>query len=154
MVDEKQSGIIGDFMSGVGVDHRGRNINTVHELNDVEVEQTHDFIQWLFPLDESSNAVPSAPVLSQADIEVIRSNVIAQSNMKHSATWFLGFLARNDQWRTRYNHNHLRITRALKSLRLLTGDNDADEFKTAIFELLGDDLHLIDSKAVEFWKGA
>ena len=64
------------------------------------------------------------------------------------------FWMNNDYWIKRYNHNHLRITRMLKSLRLLTGDNEADEFKAAIFELLGDDLHLIDSKTVEFWKGA
>jgi hypothetical protein len=42
----------------------------------------------------------------------------------------------------------------VKSLRLLTDDKEADEFKAAIFDLLGDDLDLINRRAVEFWKGA
>ena len=119
-----------------------------------EAEQTHDFIQWLFPLDEDSRAVSGAPVLNQTDIQLIHTNSDAQANIRRSAAWFLGFLERNDHWRTKYNHNHLRITRVVKSLRLLTDDKEADEFKAAIFDLLGDDLDLIDRKAVEFWEEA
>ena len=111
-------------------------------------------IQWLFPLDEVSRSVSGAPVLSQTDIQLIHINSDAQANIRRSAAWFLGFLERNDQWRTKYNHNHLRITRMVKSLRLLTDDKEADEFKAAVFDLLGDDLDLIDRKAVEFWEEA
>ena len=42
----------------------------------------------------------------------------------------------------------------VKSLRLLTDDKEANAFKAAIFNLLGDDLDLIDRKAVEFWEEA
>ena len=42
----------------------------------------------------------------------------------------------------------------VKSLRLLTDDKEADEFKASVFDILSDDLDLIDRKAVEFWEEA
>ena len=153
-IDPDQTSILRDFLEGIGIDHRGRRLDDVLSFDDIKAEQTHDFIQWLFPLDEVSRSVSGAPVLSQTDIQLIHINSDAQANIRRSAAWFLGFLERNDQWRTKYNHNHLRITRVVKSLRLLTGDKEADAFKAAIFDLLGRDLDLIDRKAVEFWEKA
>jgi hypothetical protein len=152
--DPDQTSILRDFLEGIGIDHRGRRLDDVLSFDDIKAEQTHDFIQWLFPLDEISRAISGAPILSQTDIQLIHTNSVAQTNIRRSAAWFLGFLERSNQWRTKYNHNHLRITRVIKSLRLLTDDKKADEFKAAIFDLLGDDLDLIDRKAVEFWEGA
>ena len=153
-VDQDKTSILRDFLEGIGIDHRGRRLDDVLAFDDIKAEQTHDFIQWLFPLDEVSRSVSGAPVLSQADIQLIHTNSDAQANIRRSAVWFLGFLERSDHWRTKYNHNHLRITRVVKSLRLLTDDKEADEFKAAIFDLLADDLDLIDRRAVEFWEGA
>ena len=153
-VDPDQTSILCDLLEGIGIDHRGRRIDDVLSFDDIKAEQTHDFIQWLFPLDEVSRAVSGAPILGQTDIQLIHTNSDAQANIKRSAAWFLGFLERSNRWRTKYNHNHLRITKVVKSLRLLTDDKEADEFKAAIFDLLGDDLDLIDRRAVEFWKEA
>ena len=153
-VDQDQTSILRDFLEGIGIDHRGRRLDDVLSFDDIKAEQTHDFIQWLFPLDEISRSVSGAPVLSQTDIQLIHTNSDAQANIRRSAVWFFGFLERSDHWRTKYNHNHLRITRVVKSLRLLTDDKEADEFKAAVFDLLGDDLDLIDRRAVKFWEGA
>ena len=152
-VDHYQTSILCDFLEGIGIDHKGRRLDDVLSFDDIMAEQTHDFIQWLFPLDEISRAVSGAPVLSQSDIQLIHTNSDAQANIRRSASWFLGFLERSNHWRTKYNHNHLRITRVVKSLRLLIDDKEADEFKASVFDLLGDDLHLIDDNAVEFWEG-
>ena len=154
LFDPDQTSILCDFLEGIGIDHRGRRLDDVLSFDDIKAEQTHDFIQWLFPLDEVSRSVSGAPVLNQTDIQLIHINSDAQANIRRLAAWFLGFLERNDQWRTKYNHNHLRITRVVKSLRLLTDDKEADEFKAAIFDLLGDDLDLIDRRAVKFWEEA
>ena len=64
------------------------------------------------------------------------------------------FLERNDHWITSYDHNHLRITRAIKSLRLLTSDLVADGFRDKVTELAGDNLTLVDQKARDFWASA
>jgi len=121
---------------------------------DHQAEATHDYIQWFFPLDEPSRSVNGAPVLTELDIEEIKESILVQGNLAKSARWFLGFLERNDHWIKKYNHNHLRITRVIKSLRLLASDKAADEFKNIVFEYLGDDLNLIDPKARSFWNSA
>ena len=95
-----------------------------------------------------------APVLSDFDIDEIRENQLAIGNLKKSARWFLGFLERNDHWITNYDHNHLRITRVIKSLRLLASDEAADEFRDKVIALAGDKLNLVDQEARDFWASA
>ena len=113
-----QMEIVG-FLEGKTPDHRGRMLAVIMQQTDHQAETTHDYIQWLFPLDEPSRSVMGAPVLNELDIEDIRHSELAQQNLVKSASWFLGFLERNDHWITKYDHNHLRITRVIKSLRLL-----------------------------------
>ena len=148
-----QMEIVG-FIEGKTPDHRGRILAIVLQQTDHQAETTHDYIQWLFPLDEPSRSVMSAPVINELDIEDIRHSELAQQNLVKSAGWFLGFLERNDHWITRYDHNHLRITRAIKSLRLLTSDQAADEFRDKVIALAGNNLNLVDQKARDFWASA
>jgi hypothetical protein len=142
------------FLEGKTPDHRGRVLAMLLQQTDHQAETTHDFIQWLFPLDEPSRSVMSTPVLNELDIEEIRQSELAQQNLVKSASWFLGFLERNDHWITKYDHNHLRITRVIKSLRLLTSDEAADEFRDKMLSLIGDELVLVDQKARRFWASA
>ena len=142
------------FLEGKAPDHRGRILAMLLQQTDHQAETTHDYIQWLFPLDEPSRSVNGAPVLTELEIDQIRQSSLAQANLAKSARWFLGFLERNDHWIIKYNHNQLRITRVIKSLRLLASDKAADEFKNIVFEYLGDDLNLIDPKARSFWNSA
>ena len=142
------------FLEGKTPDRRGRILAMLLQQTDHQAETTHDYIQWLFPLDEPSRSVNGVPVLTELEIDEIRQSTLAQANLAKSARWFLGFLERNDHWIIKYNHNHLRITRVIKSLRLLASDKAADEFKNIVFEYLGDDLNLIDPKARSFWNSA
>ena len=108
----------------------------------------------MFPLDEPSQAVSGAPVLDDFDIDEIRENQVVAENLEESVRWFLGFLERNDHWITEYDHNHLRITRVIKSLRLLASDEAADEFRDKVIALAGDNLNLVDEEARDFWNSA
>ena len=148
-----QMEIVG-FLEGKTPDHRGRILAMILQQTDHQAETTHDYIQWLFPLDEPSRSVMSAPVLNELDIEDIRQSNLAQQNLVKSASWFLGFLERNDHWITRYDHNHLRITRVIKSLRLLASDEAADGFKNKMVGLLADRHQSIDEKARQIWANA
>ena len=147
------SDIIG-FLECKTPDHRGRMLSILWKQTDDEAESTHDYIQWMFPLDEPSQALNSAPVLNDFDIDEIRESKLAVKNLEKSAYWFLGFLKKNNHWLTKYDHNHLRITRVIKSLRLLTSDFIADMFRDKVIELAGEDLHLVDQKARAFWASA
>ena len=142
------------FLEGKTPDHRGRILAMLLQQTDHQAETTHDYIQWLFPLDEPSRSVNGAPVLNELEIDEIKRSSLAQANLAKSARWFRGFLKRNDHWITRYNHNHLRITRVIKSLRVLASDEAADEFRDKVLALAGDNLNLVDDKARRFWLSA
>ena len=142
------------FLEGKTPDHRGRILAMLLQQTDHQAETTHDYIQWLFPLDEPSRSVNGAPVLTELDIDEIRQSSLAQANLDKSARWFVGFLERNDHWISKYNHNHLRITRVIKSLRLLASDEAADEFRDKVLALAGHNLNLVDQKARRFWASA
>ena len=139
------------FLEGKIPYRRGRILAMLLQQTDHQAETNHDYIQWLFPLDEPSRSVNGAPVLTELDIDEIRQSSLAQANLGESARWFLGFLQRNNHWITKYNHNHLRITRVIRSLRLLASDEVADEFRDKVLAVVGDNLNLVDQKARGFW---
>ena len=142
------------FLEGKTPDHRGRMLSMLWNQTDDDAENTHDYIQWMFPLNEPSRSVNGAPVLKTLDIDEIKESIRAQANLAKSASWFLGFLERSDHWITKYNHNHLRITRVIKSLRLLANEKAADEFRDKVLGYLGDEVNLIDAEARSFWNSA
>lgn len=96
-----------------------------------QLEASHNYIQWLFPLKEPSNFNPDAPILTDEDIEAFKSNAALKHHLGKSVKVFLKFLGlkidyflveKEDNWKEREflwkipNHNWLRITRVLKSL--------------------------------------
>ena len=142
------------FLGGIGPDSHGRLLNDIWAFSDAEIERTHNFIQWLFPLAEASLSVPGSPTLTSDEIATLRLSVAAKTSIVESADWYTAFLSRNSHWKAKYDHNHLRITRAIKALRLLVSDDEANRFRDGVFALLGDDLAVIDKKAKTFWNAA
>lgn len=125
-----------DFYRGEVDDTEGRLLRDIWGWGDDELELVHDFIQWLFPLPEPSRFNPDAPLLTPEDIATFRSDAKLRLNLRQSFARILTFLglrqeengevAEGDNFATRTadlwdapNHNWLRITRILRSLRLL-----------------------------------
>ena len=142
------------FLEGVIPDGRGRTLSIIMAFDDQAIESTHDFIQWIFPLDEPSRSHPGAPVLDLFEIEEIKSSDVALENLMQSADWYFGFLQRHDHWIRQYDHNHLRISRAIKSLRLLVSDEVADRYRAAILDFLGGSISAISVRSREHWLNA
>jgi len=116
---------ITDFLTGRGTDNAGRTIDDVLAMTDEQLETVHDYIQWLFPLREPSRHVPDSPVLTAEDIILIRKDQMAQTHL-NQATWRMKMFYRGTtHWYAPGDHNHQRITRILRSLRLLTSDTRA-----------------------------
>jgi hypothetical protein len=128
------------FFTG-GVDDDGRSFDQILGWEDARLEAVHDYIQWIFPLPERSGANPWAPVLDAATIASIRGDAEMQARL-HSAFLrmlaFYGFALEADavvegprfaaasrNWLQGGNHNHLRLTRMLRSLRVLGLERDA-----------------------------
>lgn len=142
------------FLEKRGVDYEGRMLEEVWSFNDIQIESTHDFIQWVFPLPKESSGQLSLPVVTTAGLERISASPEASANLRASEEWFLGFLSRSTVWLTNYNHNHLRITRMIKSSRLIEGtERSASLFQQVVF-LAGQDADLIGTKAIGFWTDA
>ena len=120
------------FLQGEGVDGAGRTLFEVLAFDDATLERTHDFIQWLFPLAEPSAAVPGAPVLDDAGVTAIRESTLAQCALAAATDRMDRFYRTTDPWLRPHDHNHLRITRIIRSLRLLSGDAAADAFRDAV----------------------
>ena len=165
------------FYAGNKPDDRGRFLRAIRQWPDDKLEQSHDYIQWLFPLAEQSGFNAEAPILDAKTIREFRSRPELLRNVQTSFRRMLAFYGmeiqeagelrvtraasfteRSENWLTPSNHNHLRITRILKSLRLLGLEAEA----IAFFDYLADIYRLESAKATPriseetftFWQAA
>ena len=139
------------FLEGSGTDSSSRRLADIWRFDDDEIDTTHDFIQWMFPLSEASGSNFNAPVLLASEIDEIRSSMLCQQNLAASAAWILSFFQRTELIFQYTNHNHLRVTRIVKSLRLLHSDQAADQFKQALLVLIETRRARINPITVAFW---
>lgn len=130
-----------DFYHGESTDTEGRRFADILAWSDDELEEVHDFIQWLFPLPAPSRFNPDAPLLTESDIAAFGKSPDLKANLKKAFDRFLSFLgltrsgdaiveaahfARRvpEVWNVP-NHNWLRISRVLASMTLLGLRDDA-----------------------------
>jgi len=106
-----------NFLKGLDTDTKGRKLEQIIAWSDAELEESHDTIQWLFPLNASSAYNIAAPVLTDADIVIMKTDVAVQAGILKAYDRFTKFY-NNPQWLTPHNHNYLRLTRILKCLGL------------------------------------
>ena len=93
-------------------------------------------------------------MLARDDNSAIQDSEVTQDNICQPANWYAGFLERNDFWRKPYDHNHLKIRRVIRSLRLLVDEDEADAFRIEVCDLLGEKLSSIPAKTREFFDAA
>ena len=135
-------------------DFLGRNLQDIWDFSDEEIEQTHDFVQLVFPTNKPSMAASHGFYLdSETLIERIKNNPEARKNIVTSANWFLSFLERNTYWNQKYDHNQLRITRVIETLRLLVSNEEADKFYRSVLKLIEED-NKVNLNTLVFWKNA
>lgn len=118
-------------------DARGRTLADILTWDHDRLEARHDFIQYLFPLRVPSGVVPSAPLVTDETAAAFASNPALRANLVRALDLMLDFYGlrydeptgridraphftdRSRVWLTPRNHNFLRLTRILTSLRLL-----------------------------------
>jgi hypothetical protein len=165
-----------DFYAGGTPDHRGRYSSEILKWSDDELERVHDYIQWLFPLPERSGFNANAPVLDRQTNQEFRSRPDLQRNMRASFLRMLAFyglevvescpptvrralsFADHADWLTASNHNHLRITRILKSMRTLGLETEATAFFNCLVDIYSEesakDFPGISDETFHFWRSA
>jgi hypothetical protein len=161
------------FYEGSAPDDRGRFLPDVLRFDDNDLERVHDFIQWLFPLPERSGANPSAPILDDAAIDAFHRRPELRAALRRSfdrMLAFYGFAWSGDRivpsqnfsarsgWLTPSNHNHLRLTRILRSLTILGERGTARALFDALAKIYNEERRTrrnrISEASYRFWTEA
>jgi hypothetical protein len=163
------------FYGSGGTDHAGRTLEEILAWDDWHLEEVHDYIQWLFPLEELSRANPNAPLLTLEDIASFRESPERRQALRQAFIRILAFygfeaigsggatlIRQSPDWRTRSanwlkpsNHNHLRLTRIMKSLSLLGLDGEARALSFVLLDLAADPKSRAFSRTtIRHWQGA
>jgi hypothetical protein len=151
---ETTMGPLHAFLAGIGPDSRGRYATDVLAFSDEQLEAVHDYVQWLFPLPTRSAAQPDAPVLTESEIRAIRADPAAADTLRHATERMLRFYGSTRWWLAWQDHNHLRITRIVRSLKLLVGAAAAQRFHRAILDMHDSAGAPINPRSLQFWSEA
>jgi opioid growth factor receptor-like protein len=168
-----ESRLVG-FYRGDGTDSEGRRFDEVLSWNDQLLEGVHDYIQWLFPLDEPSAFNSDAPLVTAADRAAFASNPTLAQNLRRALSRMLAFygfqLVETDTaisveraptwasqsriWLHPHNHNFLRQTRIVKSLTLLGQSELARAFGDVLVKEFERAPAVIGRTTAGYWKDA
>jgi len=158
-----------EFLRGHQADHQGRFLDDILALDDFWLEHTHDYIQWLFPIDTPSRANLKAPVLSEPDRQWFRRDPYLRFQQRQALDRMLSFCGLHRLgdiiqpcnnlhpyrhiWLKRGGHNHLRITRMIRSLYLCHQPELARAVQQAFIEI-GQERGYVQPDTLGFWMRA
>ena len=133
---------------------KGLTISEILKWDNEKLEETHDYIQWLFPLCEPSQMVDDTPhIQSEDEIEYIKNSNEAQKNLDKSFYRMYDFYKNTNHWLEEDDHNHFRITRILKAMNLLSRESTS-EFYSFILEKLRVNNNPVTAETLRFWRQA
>lgn len=157
------------FYRGDGTDHQGRTLQDLWALPPFWLEHTHDYIQWLFPISEAGRFNGFAPLLGEVEQAAFAEEAMLRANQRRSLDVILAFfgLTRRDLiiealpelnmrehiWLKRGGHNHLRITRIIRSLYLCHQPDLARAFQQAVIEI-GTTQGVVSEQSISYWRAA
>ena len=138
------------FLEGEGPDPRGRTLFDLLALDDVRLESSHDVIQWRIHRHRRSVDWRHVPLRAIAPIHPInRPTALAAATDRLDA-----FYRNTFGWLMPSDHNHRRITRIIRSLRLLRGDDEADAFRAAILARIEATRAPVSARSRGYWMTA
>lgn len=163
-----------EFYLGRAPDHRGRYLHEILTWTDNQLEDVHDYIQWLFPTFERSAFQPNAPILTKETASTFRASAELKDRLKASFKHLLRFYGlaldestrlrvtpgpnfqqRAETWLASPNHNHLRITRILKSLTALGLREQAEALLLCLEEIYDHSpgvRNAVSERTLGFWR--
>ncbi|HEY1807040.1 MAG TPA: opioid growth factor receptor-related protein [Acidobacteriaceae bacterium] len=162
------------FYRDAARDDRRRTLSEILAWSDDRLEAVHDFIQWLFPLPERSGANPGAPTLDAATIAAFRATPAMRDRLRqafermlhfYGLTWVASpaagaverlpnFRERAQNWLWPGNHNHLRLTRILRSTLLLGLEPESKALFHALNAIYREFPDRIATRTHAFWSDA
>ena len=159
-----------------GKDNRGRTLSQLLAWTDFQLEKVHHYIQFLFPLVVPSVHNRTAFVIDRATLIAFRQRPELRARLKESFLRILrfyglqlvdstdggmairrghGFADAARNWITLSNHNYLRITRIISSLRILGLETEAQAFYLCLQEeIYARHQDRIGARTMQFWTDA
>lgn len=154
------------FYRGEATDHQGRYIDAIWALSHFWLEHTHDYIQWLFPIPEASRFNGFAPRLTDIEREAFQDDSALREQQRVSLDVMLSFLGltrdgliitaqpnlniREHIWLKASGHNHLRISRMIRSLALCHQCDLALALQEAMVRI-GTEQGIVSVASIQYW---
>lgn len=145
-------------------------LNSILNWSDTQLERVHNYIQWVFPLPEQSYFAFAAPVIDAQVFAAFRTDRDLQGQLQRAyerIIRFYGFALTDggqlhvafsspsqQHWVCRMDHNHLRITRILRSLRVLGLDAQAKHFYAGLLDVVDRFKGRVGPRSVMYWTRA
>ena len=161
-----------DFYKGSGGNSGGWRLHEILEWSDGQLEDVHDYIQWLFPLPEHSQANPYAPLLDARTVTLFHEDEKLRRELRAALDRMLEFFGftrqqsvilpgpnfpeRAANWLTPGNHNHLRLTRMMRSMRILGLETETQALWQALQAVYATEAggNSISQRTYNFWTRA
>jgi hypothetical protein len=171
----RSAGALLRFYRLEGTDTRGRTLPEIWAWDAARLEGVHDYIQWLFPLPEPSAFNPDAPILTDETIDAFRADPELRQRLLRSLASMLDFYgltlasagdgtprldrardfaAQGGGWLRPGDHNHLRLTRILASLRLLGLEDHSRALYQCLVAIARDHPHAVSATTLGYWQRA
>ncbi|MDN3562094.1 opioid growth factor receptor-related protein [Vreelandella neptunia] len=157
------------FYRGEGHDHKGRRLEDIWVLPSFWLEHTHDYIQWLFPIPEMGRFNAFAPLLTSEVQAAFEREASLRQRQQHSLDVMLDFFGLEREnyvitaqpnlsiqthiWLKAGGHNHLRITRMIRSLFLCHQPELAQAFQQSVIDI-GTQHGIVSEKSLNYWRDA
>ena len=150
-----------NFLRGIGTDYLGRTHAEILGCDDIKMEKCHSQIQQIFPLHEKSQMTQNDPIITPEIVEESKKYPEIKENFRKALDRMNRFYMvgiydidpdiYHEMWDDDYNHNFLRITRIIRSLRLFGLEEEAREFYKNVNEI---DKQIGLSNSAQYWKKA
>jgi len=139
----------------------GITLKQMINSSDWDLEKSHTWIQWLFPLHETSRHNFNGPVLTEEDIKILQSSDKATTNILSCLERFRLFYGIGNHWNVDKqswcafrNHNLLRITRIIRSLRLFGLRKESFVFYSEAEIVARANVSQVGEETLDFWRRA
>jgi hypothetical protein len=163
------------FYKNDAIHPAGYTLEQLWDWSDQDLEYHHDYIQWLFPLPNPSREVSGCPVITAKEIARFRSDDSLRQALRTSMYRMLRFYGlkmtepeggrqriipagdfpqKQLIWLTPDNHNYKRLTRILRSLRILGLERESTLLFWALHRLYQAWSINIGTRTLGFWHTA
>lgn len=161
------------FLYGTSTDNVGRTLEEMKAMDFDAMERVHNYIQWMFPIDEASKFNCEAPVLTLDLQNQCLGDPVLQAVLRSNLARFCEFLGLHmhaddgsvafveapyffDRWSDCWsskrgrNHNWLRISRVLRCLGLFGLVEEQQAFHGCLEKLYKEGVPC--ESAIRFWR--